>query len=153
MSPIYIPPLHCGLGAILSLKSAYTIDNVQIANGERCVVTDIIGYKYEVNFKALNLKTIIFNNEIPLYFDIETAGVRDWVNDDKKLVNEVNPSKINLKKELVIKNFITFPIGKEFYAVPKTSNDDKKFWDLYDGSTYERILRLKDSEVKEYFNG
>ena len=77
----------------------------------------------------------------------------NWINEDKKLVNEVNSTKINLKKDLVIKNVITFPKGKEFYAVPDTSNDDKKFWDLYDGSTYERILRLKDSEVKEYFNG
>jgi hypothetical protein len=153
LSPIYIPPLHCGLGAMLRLKSEYTIENVQIAKGERCVVTDIIGYKYEVNFKDLNLKTIIFNNEIPIYFDIETEGVRDWINEDKKLVNEVNSSKINLKKDLVIKNVITFPKGKEFYAVPDTSNDDKKFWDLYDSSTYERILRLKYSEVKEYFNG
>jgi hypothetical protein len=101
----------------------------------------------------LNLKTIIFNNEVPVYFDIETSGVRDWINEDKKLVNEVNPPKIHLKKELVIKSVVSFPKGKEFYAIPDTSNYDKKFWDLYDVSTYERILRLKDSEVKEYFNG
>ncbi|MFF2458770.1 hypothetical protein [Peribacillus simplex] len=100
--------------AILILKSAYTIDNVQIAKGERCVVTDIIGYKYEVNFKDFNIKTIIFNNEIPVYFDIEIAGVRDWINEDKKLVKEVNPTKINLKKDLVIKNVITSRKEKSF---------------------------------------
>jgi len=67
------------------------------------------------------------------------------------MIKATNIQKETVKKDIVIKNIITFEAGKEFYAVKEKANKGQVFWNLYDTTTCERILRLRNDEYETYF--
>jgi len=149
--PIYLPPLFCGENAKLRLKKSIDWEELFIQEGELCRVDEIIGYTYLITFTSINESHRMKNSIMEEYFEIINEGNKDWIQKDTDKIRKVNPRKVELKEDLIIKDIIKINVGKEFYPIEDISHDGRKFWDLYDAMTNERILRLRDDEFVRYF--
>lgn len=149
--PIYLPPLFCGENAKLRLKKDIKWEELFIQKGEVSRVDEIIGYKYLITFTRVNESHKMKNSDMEEYFEIINDGEKHWIKKDTEMIRKINPRKVELKKDLVIKDVININAGNEFYPFEDISHDGRKFWDLYDAMTNERILRLRDDEFVHYF--
>ncbi len=149
--PIYLPALFCGEQADLRLKRNINWENQFIREGETCHVEKITGYIYDVIFSS-NKSTFRVHNEVMhTHFEIINEGKKEWIGFNKQLLDQVNSSKVILKESFIIKDVVTIDEGTAFYPIEEMTHDGRKFWDLYEATTFERILRLKDEEYIKYF--
>ncbi|MEI5909297.1 hypothetical protein WAK64_19800 [Bacillus spongiae] len=148
---IYLPPLFCGENAKLRLKKNLEWRDLFIQEGEICTVKETIGYTHVLIFNNLNVSHRMKNSIMKEYFDIMDEGVKDWIEPNTKLIREAKAKIVTLKKDLVIKGYTTIEEGKEFYPIDYQKHDGRKYWNLYDATTKERILNLRDDDFTQYF--
>ncbi|MEQ8197223.1 MAG: hypothetical protein ABRQ27_04360 [Clostridiaceae bacterium] len=153
MAPIYLPPSFCGKNAKLQVKKDLLLNDLFLSKDTICNVQDIVGYAYiilPVNSSS-QVTFRIKDGLMDKYFYLLDRGIKPWVEEDARVIRKNNIFTVTLKKELVIKDVVTLKAGTEFFPIKDITNDGKVFWNLYDGKTYERTLRLPDDEFKVYF--
>ena len=138
---IYYSPLFCPKGSILEATKEINFDTFTVKKGQKCYVYDIKGYGYDIH--ALWEKDKVFrivNSEINNYFKLILSPMIE------KLEIASSDYKAKFKKDFAIKNVIKFKKGTEFYFEVDRMEDD--YFDLYD--EFRKVLRLKESEAREY---
>jgi len=66
---------------------------------------------------------------------------------------KVKSQKVKFAKDYIIKDVVIINAGIEFYAIGDIGYKGYKYWGLYEGETYERLLNLRDDESANYFSG
>lgn len=153
---IYLPPAFCGEEAELKLKKDLIWNDLFVACGEVCRVEDMIGYTYIISpLSSLGkVKHRMKNSIMNDYFEIINIGRKPWMEENKQSI-QVDTPKREMVKDIPIpigkSRKIIIGKGKVYYCLKDQAEDGRIFWDLIEEETFERTLRIKDSEYKEYF--
>ncbi len=151
---VYFPKLICGQGTTLKARKDFEInfeddDNLTISTGDKCVVTDIIGYGYNIKENKTDKEFRVMNSAMADYFDIiEKVQPENGLDSYDK--NDSEGNVITLHKDFEIRDVVKISKGKQFLHFID-ANGDGIFHDLFSIDDRNKTLRMKDTEFEEYF--
>lgn len=152
---LYYPPLFCGPGTTLKAIKDFEIESENgdirtVAIGDKCVVDDIKGYGHDIKIDNTEIGFRILNSSMPAYFEIIDKVEPEYDLGDFDY-HENEGSLATLIKDFEIKNVVTISAGQQFLSF-LDAREDGVFYDLFSVANKARILRMKESEFREYCN-